>query len=203
MTSSSTLPPRRTAPVRSGRPAFSKHEIRRKQKRQRRSAARPCRRRTPSGGKILRKNASSSPPSMAANARRLPKCRSPAAPPSCRNAPPDSRQGVMAFLARITGFNALTAFRHAREDKQRIAEQRQQTAALIRRHRREMQNFRHQESALGSLDKRERRSLETSVAPRGVAAVSPVPTAPSSLNSRPPPPARPKSGRAMTSGKKN
>lgn len=71
--------------------------------------------------------------------------------------------GVLAFLARITGFNALTAFRHAREDKQRIAEQRQQTAALIRRHRREMQNFRHQESALGSLDKRERRSLETAL----------------------------------------
>ena len=39
-------------------------------------------------------------------------------------------KGVMAFLARITGFNALTAFRHTREDKQRIAEQRQQTAAL-------------------------------------------------------------------------
>jgi hypothetical protein len=72
-------------------------------------------------------------------------------------------KGVMAFLARITGFNALTAFRHAREDKQRVAEQRQQTAALIRRHRREMQNFRHQESALGSLDKRERRSLETAL----------------------------------------
>ena len=71
--------------------------------------------------------------------------------------------GVLAFLARITGFNALTAFRHAREDKQRIAEQRQQTAALIRRHRREMQDFRHQESELGSLDKRERRSLETAL----------------------------------------
>jgi hypothetical protein len=71
--------------------------------------------------------------------------------------------GVLAFLARITGFNALTDFRHAREDKQRIAEQRQQTAALIRRHRREMQDFRHQESALGSLDKRERRSLETAL----------------------------------------
>jgi hypothetical protein len=69
-------------------------------------------------------------------------------------------KGVMAFLARITGFNALTAFRHTREDRLRVAEQRQQTAALLRRHRREMQNFRHQESALGSLDKRERRSLE-------------------------------------------
>ena len=72
-------------------------------------------------------------------------------------------KGVMAFLAGITGFNALTAFRHTREDRLRGTEQRQQTAALIRRHRREMQNFRHQESARGSLDKRERRSLETAL----------------------------------------
>jgi hypothetical protein len=70
-------------------------------------------------------------------------------------------KGIMAFLARVTGFNALTAFRHAREDRRRTAEQRLQTAALVRRHRREMQNFRHQERALTSLDKRERRSLET------------------------------------------
>ena len=70
-------------------------------------------------------------------------------------------KGVLAFLARITGFNALTAFRQEREDQQRNAENRQQTAALLRRHRREMQNFRQQDSALDSLDKRERRSLET------------------------------------------
>lgn len=70
-------------------------------------------------------------------------------------------KGVLAFLARITGFNALTAFRHERQDQQRNAENRQQTAALLRRHRREMQNFRQQDSALTSLDKRERRSLET------------------------------------------
>ena len=70
-------------------------------------------------------------------------------------------KGVLAFLARITGFNALTAFRHERQDQQRHAENRQQTAALLRRHRREMQNFRQQDSSLTSLDKRERRSLET------------------------------------------
>jgi hypothetical protein len=70
-------------------------------------------------------------------------------------------KGVLAFLARVTGFDALTAFRHTREDRRRIAEQRLQTAALVRRHRREMQNFRHQERGLASLDKRERRSLET------------------------------------------
>ena len=70
-------------------------------------------------------------------------------------------RGVLAFLARVTGFDALTAFRHIREDRRRIAEQRLQTAALVRRHRREMQNFRHQERGLASLDKRESRSLET------------------------------------------
>jgi hypothetical protein len=70
-------------------------------------------------------------------------------------------KGVLAFLGRITGFNALTAFRHERQDQQRNTENRQQTAALLRRHRREMQNFRQQDSALTSLDKRERRSLET------------------------------------------
>jgi hypothetical protein len=70
-------------------------------------------------------------------------------------------RGVLAFLARVTGFDALTAFRHTREDRRRIAEQRLQTAALVRRHRREMQNFRHEERGLTSLDKRERRSLET------------------------------------------
>jgi len=72
-------------------------------------------------------------------------------------------RGVMAFLARVTGFDALAAFRHIREDLRRKVEQRLQTAALVRRHRREMQNFRHQEKALGSLDKRERRSLETAL----------------------------------------
>jgi Relaxase/Mobilisation nuclease domain len=70
-------------------------------------------------------------------------------------------RGVLAFLARVTGFDTLTAFRHTREDRRRIAEQRLQTAALVRRHRREMQNFRHEERGLASLDKRERRSLET------------------------------------------
>jgi hypothetical protein len=68
--------------------------------------------------------------------------------------------GVLAFLARVTGFNALTSFRHVPEDLRRKVEQRLQTAALVRRHRREMQNFKHQERALTSLDKRERRSLE-------------------------------------------
>ncbi len=80
--------------------------------------------------------------------------------------------GVLAFLARVTGFDALTAFRHLREDLRRNVEQRLQTAALVRRHRREMQNFRHQERALTSLDKRERRSLETSLRRDGLRQIA-------------------------------
>jgi hypothetical protein len=70
-------------------------------------------------------------------------------------------KGVLAFLARITGFNALAAFRQNWQDKKRDQECRLQSAALARRHGREMENFRHQESGLTSLEKRERRSLET------------------------------------------
>jgi hypothetical protein len=70
-------------------------------------------------------------------------------------------KGVFAFLARITGYNALTAFRHARQDRKTEQDYRLQTAALARRHGREMENFGHQERGLKALDKRERRSLET------------------------------------------
>jgi len=70
-------------------------------------------------------------------------------------------KGVFAFLARITGYNALTAFRHARQDRKTEQDFRLQTAALARRHGREMENFSHQERGLKALDKRERRSLET------------------------------------------
>ncbi len=70
-------------------------------------------------------------------------------------------KGVFAFLARITGYNALTAFRHARQDRKTEQDHRLQTVALARRHGREMENFSHQERGLNALDKRERRSLET------------------------------------------
>jgi MobA/VirD2-like, nuclease domain len=80
--------------------------------------------------------------------------------------------GVLAFLARVTGFDALTAFRNVREDLRRNVAQRLQTAALVRRHRREMQNFKHQERALTSLDKRERRSLETGLRRDGLRQIA-------------------------------
>jgi len=71
--------------------------------------------------------------------------------------------GVLAFLARITGYNAVTAWRHERQDRQSGAEFKAQKDALARRHEREMENFRHRESGLTALDKRERRSLETTL----------------------------------------
>jgi len=70
-------------------------------------------------------------------------------------------KGLLALISRITGFNALTDFRQGRQDRKREQDHRLQTAALTRRHSREMENFKHQESGLTSLDKRERRSLET------------------------------------------
>ncbi len=160
--SSSMLPPRRSAPVRSGRPAFSKHAASgAKQKR----TAQERREALQQAHAVRRGNLEEKRQQLAAvhggERKALAELQIARSAAVLQERAARQPTGVLAFLARITGFNALTAFRHAREDKQRIAEQRQQTAALIRRHRREMQNFRHQESALGSLDKRERRSLET------------------------------------------
>jgi hypothetical protein len=72
-------------------------------------------------------------------------------------------RGVIAFLARITGIRLLVAQRHKRQDRATDAEHERQRAALARRHRREALNFRHNIRALDSLDKRERRSLETAL----------------------------------------
>ena len=72
-------------------------------------------------------------------------------------------KGIVAFLSRITGFEALTAFRRHWQDRKREQEYLQQSAALARKHEREMENFKHQDHGLASLDKRERRSLEIAI----------------------------------------
>ncbi len=72
-------------------------------------------------------------------------------------------KGVVAFLSRITGFDALTAFRRHWQDRKREAQYLQQYAALARKHEREMENFKHRDHGLTSLDKRERRSLEIAI----------------------------------------
>lgn len=76
--------------------------------------------------------------------------------------------GVLAFVSRVTGFNPVSAFRNVRENLRRGVEHRLQKAALARRHRREMQNFKYRERALDSLDKRERRSLKTTLRREGL-----------------------------------
>ena len=109
--------------------------------------------------------------------------------------------GVLAFLTRVTGFDPVTAFRNVKEDLRRGVEHRLQKAALARRHRREMQNFKYRERALGSLDKRERRSLETSLRLKDCGK-SAVRTVRSSLNS-PPLRAKRRAKRAMMNARRN
>lgn len=72
-------------------------------------------------------------------------------------------KGVLAFLSRITGYNAITAWHERREDRKTAQEQQAQKDALARRHEREMESFKHRESGLTALEKRESRSLETSI----------------------------------------
>ena len=91
-------------------------------------------------------------------------------------------KGLLALLGRVTGFNALAAFRQNWQDRTREKEYGEQKAALARRHAREMENFKHQERGLVSLEKRERRSLDTALrrevfrsiaAPEKITAVAP------------------------------
>jgi len=61
-------------------------------------------------------NASSSPNAMVPNARHFPIYKTRAARTSRATGPRTSPRGVR-LLARITGYNALTAFRHVRQDR--------------------------------------------------------------------------------------
>lgn len=74
---------------------------------------------------------------------------------------PAQRKGILAFIARITGIRLFVEHRQKKQDQARAREQAQQTDALKRRHARETLEFQHHYRALASLDKRERRSLET------------------------------------------
>ena len=72
-------------------------------------------------------------------------------------------KGMVAFLVRITGIKLLIEQRHKRQDRDRATDQQKQRAALGRRHDRELVDFSRHYRALGSLDKREARSLETAL----------------------------------------
>ncbi len=76
--------------------------------------------------------------------------------------------GIIALLSRITGYDAFTTYRQKKHDRKMEEEFKAQKDALDRRHAREMEDFRHRERGLTSLEKRERRSLETTLAPRSV-----------------------------------
>jgi hypothetical protein len=73
------------------------------------------------------------------------------------------QRGVMAVLTRITGIRFLLDWRHKRQDVARAIEHERQRDALGRRHSRELHDFRHLERAAAGVEKRERRSLETSI----------------------------------------
>lgn len=70
-------------------------------------------------------------------------------------------KGLLAFVARITGFKAFTEFRHRRQDQERAAVHQRQQDALERRHARERHEIRRRYRALKLVLARERHSLET------------------------------------------
>jgi hypothetical protein len=72
-------------------------------------------------------------------------------------------RGVIAFIARITGIRLLAARRQKKQDQARAREHTAQREALKRRHARETLEFQHRYRGLISLEKRERRSLETAL----------------------------------------
>jgi hypothetical protein len=72
-------------------------------------------------------------------------------------------RGIIALLARVTGIKALMDFRRRRQDKARAANRNAQVAALDRRHARELQEVQRQERALAQVEKREMRSLATTL----------------------------------------
>lgn len=76
-----------------------------------------------------------------------------------------SRQpkGIVALLSRVTGYDALTTYRQKKHDRKLEEEFKVQKDTLARRHAREMEDFNHRERGLTSLEKRESRSLETTL----------------------------------------
>jgi|SRR5579883_1183780 len=71
--------------------------------------------------------------------------------------------GLVAFLSRITGIQAMVDMRNRKTDLLRARENRAQTNALRRRHAREREDFSRHEHALTRVEKRELRSLRTEI----------------------------------------
>ncbi len=73
------------------------------------------------------------------------------------------RKGLAAFVARITGFEALKKHRIKEQDAQRTQAQRENIGELTRRQERERRDLARQYRALGRVEIRELRSLETAI----------------------------------------
>lgn len=73
------------------------------------------------------------------------------------------RKGFSAFLAKITGIEALKNRRIKEQDAQRTEAQRENIGELTRRQERERRDLARQYRALGRVEKRELRSLETAL----------------------------------------
>jgi hypothetical protein len=72
-------------------------------------------------------------------------------------------KGILAFLTRITGIQMITAARHIKQDERRAEQQKEQAAALRRRHDRELKEADRHYGALDRLEARENRSARTAL----------------------------------------
>lgn len=72
-------------------------------------------------------------------------------------------KGIVGFLARITGIQALVSLHQKKQDQQRSAEHRRQSEALQRRHGRETRDFSRHAHALDRVEKRENSSLQSAL----------------------------------------
>jgi hypothetical protein len=72
-------------------------------------------------------------------------------------------KGILAFLTRITGIQMITAARQIKQDQIRAEQQKEQAAALQRRHDRELKEADRHYGALDRLDARENRAAQTAL----------------------------------------
>jgi hypothetical protein len=72
-------------------------------------------------------------------------------------------KGILAFLSRITGIQMITDARYRKQDERRSELQKEQAAALQRRHDRELKEADRHYGALDRLEARENRSARTAL----------------------------------------
>src|SRR5271165_1200068 len=72
-------------------------------------------------------------------------------------------KGILAFLTRITGIQMITDARYRKQDERRAEQQKEQAAALQRRHDRELKEADRHYGALDRLEARENRSARTAL----------------------------------------